>query len=84
MVRLGYSVADITPDEPVPLIGFNRPDNVSRGVLKPLLAQVSVWESEERCCLICIDNIGFSKCLSDRLRMKISTVLNVSIDKVML
>lgn len=84
MVRLGYSVADITPDEPVPLIGFNRPDNVSRGVLKPLLAQVSVWESEERCCLICIDNIGFSKCLSDRLRMKISAVLNVPIDKVML
>lgn len=84
MLKLGYAETDITPDMPMPLIGFNRADNVSRGVLKPLLAQVSVWESEERCCLICIDSIGFAKNLADRLRMKVGKVLNVSSDKVML
>lgn len=84
MLKLGYAETDITPNESIPLIGFNRADNVSRGVLKPLLAQVSVWESEERCCLICIDSIGFAKYLSDRLRMKVGKVLDVSSDKVML
>lgn len=84
MLKLGYAETDITPTAPMPLIGFNRSDNVSRGVLKPLLAQISVWESEELCCLICIDSIGFAKYLSDRLRINISKILNVSIDKVML
>ncbi len=84
MLKLGYAQADITPDTPMPLIGFNRADNLSRGVLKPLLAQVSVWESEERCCLICIDSIGFSKNLADRLRIKVGKVLNISSDRVML
>ena len=80
MLKFGYAETDITPNEPMPLVGFNRLDNVSRGVLKPLLAQVSVWQSEELCCLICIDSIGFTKYLSDRLRMNISKILNVSID----
>lgn len=84
MLKLGYAEIDITPNEPMALIGFYRPDNVSRGVMKPLLAQVSVWESEELCCLICIDSIGFAKYLSDRLRANISKILNVSTDKVML
>lgn len=84
MLKLGYAETDITPNESVPLIGFNREDNMSRGVLNLLLAQVSVWESEERCCLICIDSIGFTKYLSDRLRMKVGKALNISIDKVML
>lgn len=84
MLKLGYAETDITPTEPMPLIGFNRPNNISRGILKPLLAQISVWENDEICCLISIDSIGFAKCLSDRLRMNISEILNVSIDKVML
>lgn len=84
MLRLGYSETDITPDKPMPLIGYNREDNVSQGTLKPLLAQVSVWESEERCCLICIDSIGFAKHLADSLRTKVSKVLKVSREKVML
>ena len=77
MLKLGYAETDITPNESVPLIGFNREDNMSRGVLNLLLAQVSVWESEERCCLICIDSIGFTKYLSDRLRMKVGKALNI-------
>ena len=84
MLKLGYAEIDITPDTPMPLIGFNRADNISRGILKPLLAQVSVWENEDCCCLICIDSIGFAKNLSDSLRTKVAKVLNVSTDKVML
>ena len=84
IIRLGYAKTDITPTIPVQLVGFNREDNTSRGVLNPLLAQVSIWESEERHCLITIDSIGFKRELADRLRARVGSVLNVSCDKVML
>jgi hypothetical protein len=84
MLKLGYAEIDITPDIPMPLIGFNRVDSISRGILKPLLAQVAVWENADCCCLICIDSIGFAKFLSDSLRTRVAKVLNVSKDKVML
>ena len=84
MLKLGYAEADITPDEPLELVGFNREDATSKGILAPLLAQVSVWENEERCCLITIDSLGFIKELADALRMKVGNLLNISKDKVML
>ena len=84
MIRLGYAKTDITPTIPVQLVGFNRADNTSRGVLNPLLAQVSIWESEERHCLITIDSIGFKRELADRLRARVGSMLNVSCDQVML
>lgn len=84
MIKLGYAETDITPRIPMPLVGFYRTDNMSRGVLKPLFAQVSIWESEERLCLITIDSIGFKKELADILRMKVSDILDVTCDKVML
>ncbi|MBO4697717.1 MAG: alkaline ceramidase [Lachnospiraceae bacterium] len=84
MLRLGYSQADITPDRPMELVGFYRPDNKSAGVLKPLLAQVTVWEAEEKCCLITIDSIGFTRELSDQLRKMIAATLGVTAEKVML
>lgn len=31
MIKLGYAQTDITPKIPMPLIGFNRTDNTSRG-----------------------------------------------------
>lgn len=52
--------------------------------MKPLSAQVSIWESEDRCCLITIDSIGFKKELADILRIKVSNILEVTCDKVML
>ena len=61
MIKLGYAKTDITPEIPLQLVGFNRTDNTSRGVLKPLLAQVSIWESEECQCFITIDSIGFKR-----------------------
>lgn len=84
MLKLGYAETDITPNEPLQLVGFNRADNTSKGVLKPLLAQVSVWECEKRYCLITIDSIGFKKELADILRNEVGNVLEVSCDEVML
>ena len=78
MIRLGFAEADITPEKPAELVGFYRPDNLSRGVLKPLKAQAAVWEAGERCCLITIDSIGFTKELTNELRCRIY-VLPVSI-----
>ena len=84
MIRFGFSEVDITPERPMELVGFYRADNKSKGVLKPLLAQAAVWENEERCCLITIDSIGFTKELSDKLRDKIGRLLNVTREKIML
>ena len=84
MIKLGYAETDITPNIPLQLVGFNRPDNLSKGILKPLLAQVSIWESETRHCMITIDSIGFKKELADILRTKVGNMLQVSCDKIML
>ena len=42
-VCLGYAQVDITPEAPVELVGFGRPEK-SGGVLGRLLAQVLVWD----------------------------------------
>lgn len=84
MIKLGYAETDITPKMPMQLVGFNRQDNMSRGLLKPLYAQAAVWEGDDRCCLITIDSIGFKRELADELRAKVSNILDVSCDKVML
>lgn len=84
-VLLGFSEVDITPSFNVQTIGFNRKDNLSRGVLHKLFAQISIWISdEEKCCLLAIDHIGFSYEESNILRDEIANKLEVSRDKVML
>lgn len=83
MLKLGYSQVDITPAEPMELVGFYREDNVSKGVQSPLLAQVAVWEDEEWYCLITVDSLGFMKDMTDLLREKVGRGLGVSKDKVM-
>lgn len=81
----GYSEADITPEGPVTTVGFGRGDEMSRGVLHHLLAQLSVWRlGDEVCCLATVDHIGFSKKHADELRDRIGTALGVSFEKVML
>lgn len=83
-VYMGYSEVDITPDYPVELIGFSRPDNTSKGILHRLKAQVMVWKaSKELCCLITIDSLGFTTELSNKLRKRIAKELQTSQDKVM-
>ena len=83
MLKLGYAQADITPAGPLELVGFYRPDNVSKGVRSPLLVQVSVWEGDERCCLITVDSLGFMKNMTELLRERVCQVLGVPKDKVM-
>lgn len=82
---LGFAEVDITPFAPVETIGFGRTDELSRGILHPLSAQISIWQmSENKCCLISIDHIGFSKLHSDQLRNDIGKILSISKDNVML
>ncbi len=84
-VLLGFSEVDITPSSNVQTIGFNRKDNLSRGILHKLFAQISIWISdEEKCCLLAIDHIGFSYEESNILRDEIANKLEISRDKVML
>lgn len=84
-VLLGFSEVDITPSFNVQTIGFNRKDNLSRGVLHKIFAQISLWISdEEKSCLLTIDNIGFSYEESNILRDEIANKLGVTNDKVML
>lgn len=82
---LGFAEVDITPDSPVETIGFGREDNLSRGILDPLSAQISVWEwNTAKCCLITIDHIGFSKENANMLRKIIGETLSITKEKVML
>jgi len=83
MLKMGYAEADITPLVPVEMVGFSRADNMSRGILQPLLAQVTVWKEEELCCLITIDNLGFKQDLCDNLRESICRELEIAREKVM-
>lgn len=83
MLKLGYAEVDITPEYPIETVGFNRGDNISQGVLKPLLAQVAIWKDRDAYCIITIDSIGFKKDLTDHLRSRICNILKVSQEKVM-
>ena len=83
-LMFGYGEADLTPDWSAPLVGFYREDNYSKGVLSPLLAQVSVWEEEMRVALITIDSIGFTKELSNDLRDQVAERIGASRENIML
>ena len=84
-MKMGFFETDITPDTSVTMIGFNRADNLSKGILDCLVAQVTVWENNELLyCLVAIDNIGFNKKESDRLRDLIGMEISESREKVML
>ena len=79
----GFCEKDITPDKPSVLVGFYRPDNLSKGIDKPLIAQVAVWKTDYRSCLITIDSLGFTKELTDEVRKCVSDALDISAKQVM-
>lgn len=81
---MGFCETDITPNTPVTMVGFNRADNVSKGILDRLAAQVTVWENNGLYCLVAIDNIGFNKKESNQLRDLIGMEIGESREKVML
>ncbi len=84
-LMFGFAEMDITPSAPIETIGFGRADEMSRGVLHPLSAQVAVWQlGEERCCVAAIDHIGFSRPHANALRDKIGKILSLPREKVML
>lgn len=84
-LKMGFAETDITPSGPVETIGFGREDQISRGVLQPLSAQITVWSYEEElCCVASIDHIGFSMQSADQLRDEIGEILSVPREKVML
>lgn len=83
--KLGLCEVDITPSSPMQTVGFGRKDELSRGVLHSLLAQVSIWQlASEKCCIVAIDHIGFSTQHANLLRDEIGEMLSISKDKVML
>lgn len=82
---MGFAEVDITPAYNVQTIGFNREDNLSRGVLHSLLAQVSIWQSGTgKCCLVAIDHIGFTSQNANLLRDRIAKKLCIGQENVML
>ena len=83
-MRMGFAETDITPQVPVTMVGFNRSDNMSRGILDALTAQVSVWEDDGMCCLVTIDNIGFNHREATLLRNMIGTIIGAPREKVMI
>lgn len=83
-VLLGYAEVDITPKEPTELIGFNREDNMSQGILHRLIAQVAIWKkSSETFCIVAIDSIGFTIDDTNILRENIAQKLGSSKSNVM-
>lgn len=84
-VILGFAEVDITPSYDVHMVGFDRKDNVSKGVLSRLFAQISIWHSnDEKCCLVTIDHIGFMYKDANRLRDEIGNLLGIPREKIML
>lgn len=83
-MKMGFFETDITPDRPVAMVGFDRADNRSKGILDRLVAQVTVWGNDGLYCLVAIDNIGFNKTESDRLRDLIALEIGTARERVML
>ena len=82
--KASFAQTDITPDFQVELIGCYRQDNKSHGILHHLYAQVLIMESSnEKCCLITIDSLGFTTALSDKLRSAAAKQLGISVSCVM-
>ena len=83
-MKMGFAETDITPKVSVEMVGFNRTDNMSRGILDCLTAQASVWEDDGLSCLITIDNIGFSTKKANRLRDMIGALICEPRERVMI
>ena len=80
----GFAEADITPDQPVRLVGFPRADNRPKGVLHRLCAQVLLFSHHgKKYCITAIDSIGFTVSLTSRLRALMAQNLGVAPSAVM-
>lgn len=83
--QVAFSQVDITPNFQVELIGCNRKDNRSQGVLHPLYAQTLLFQNNSGIfCLITIDNLGLTTLLADNLRRRVAKQLQTELSHVML
>jgi hypothetical protein len=85
LYQAAFSQVDITPNFQVELIGCNREDNRSQGVLHPLHAQTLLFQHDgSTFCLITIDSLGLTTLLAEDLRIRVAKLLNTKISHVML
>jgi hypothetical protein len=83
--KAAFSEVDITPDYTVELIGFDRGDNRSTGVLHPLKMQVLLFQNDAYTfSIITIDSLGFTVGLSKELRLQVAAALGTDMEKIML
>ncbi len=89
-LRVGWASADITPDKPVPLVGFSSA-RISAGVLDPISATALVLESGgddgagDMAVLVSIDMVGVGNELQDAVRERVSqTVPDIDVSKIVL
>lgn len=85
LYQAAFSQVDITPDFQVELVGCNREDNRSQGILHPLYAQTLLFQQNGRTfCLVTIDNLGLTTSLAGDLRKRIAMLLHTEISHIML
>lgn len=76
---------DITPEYPLNLVGFNREDNLSRGILHRLYSQIIIFRNNNDIfCIISIDNTGLTIDDSEKIRKYIANILDTNIMNIML
>ncbi|MCF4151357.1 hypothetical protein L2W58_06030 [Dethiosulfovibrio sp. F2B] len=81
---MGCAEVDITPKNPVTMVGFDRSDQTSVGVLDGLAAQVFLWEKDgERLCLISVDSIGLTVEITTWLRSELSQSSGIPAERIM-
>jgi len=83
--QASFLQVDITPDYQVELIGCDRIDRQSHGILHKLFAQVLVFKNDSDIfCLIAIDSLGLTTERSNKLRTEVGMKLNTTAAHVML
>lgn len=76
---------DITPEYSIDLVGFNREDNQSRGILHRLYAQIILFRKNDTIySIVTIDNIGLTVNNSNKIRKYIADTINTDISNIML
>lgn len=83
-ILVGYEKVDITPSWETELVGFDREDNLSKGVIDNLYAQLLLFkDSENSYILVTIDSLGFTVELTNKLRELIASELDTNAERIM-
>lgn len=85
--RVGHAVCGITPAESMPMWGyakFNRPDNMSAGVIHPLMAHAVVFEGGGKKAAVVSLDLGRAPDEASVDRIKTAVRENAGVETVML